>query len=97
MYSLSDTPTWSGHFRCENLSFPSLLFSLPAFFATSVRKRDFMGGSIANTRSNPQLLAETCRTELIQDWPAISKRLGWLSFEDMESVVPGACPWFHAR
>jgi hypothetical protein len=27
------------------------------------------------------------------DWPAISRRLGWLTFEDCERAVPGSCRW----
>ena len=27
------------------------------------------------------------------DWPAVSRRLGWLTFEDCERVAPGACSW----
>ena len=31
-----------------------------------------------------------------EDWRAISNRLGWLTFEDIEETRPGACPWLSA-
>jgi hypothetical protein len=27
------------------------------------------------------------------DWPGLSRRLGWLTWEDCESTLPGSCPW----
>ena len=27
------------------------------------------------------------------DWEALSRRLGWLTFEDCDRVAPGACSW----
>lgn len=27
------------------------------------------------------------------DWPALSRRLGWLTFESCERIAPGACNW----
>ncbi len=29
------------------------------------------------------------------DWFLLSKRLGWLTWEDCNEVVPGTCPWFN--
>jgi hypothetical protein len=27
------------------------------------------------------------------NWPALPRRLGWITFEDINKVLPGACPW----
>ena len=28
-----------------------------------------------------------------EDWPALARRLGWFTFEDISEALPGACPW----
>jgi len=58
------------------------------------------GGNLRRRRHGPQVHSREYSTNsgrnttTGQDWPAVAKRLGWLTFEDIEEVVPGACPWF---
>lgn len=33
------------------------------------------------------------RTQAGQDWPSVKKRLGWLTWEDCQCVLPGSCAW----
>lgn len=28
-----------------------------------------------------------------ENWPALARRLGWFTFEDIDEALPGACPW----
>jgi hypothetical protein len=45
-------------------------------------------------RSDPGALARDLPHRTATDWPKISSRIGWFTFEDIESRTPGACPWF---
>ncbi len=31
------------------------------------------------------------------DWPGVSRRMGWMTFEDIASVEPRACPWLRGE
>jgi hypothetical protein len=44
-------------------------------------------------KKTPSAMGRDLPHRLEQEWPAVAERLGWLSFEDIESVLPGACPW----
>jgi hypothetical protein len=57
------------------------------------------GWLLPSYQSNPSALArdlahrDAGAGEEIVDWPAVSRRLGWVTFEDCERVAPGACGW----
>ena len=44
-------------------------------------------------RSNPAALAKDIPHRKSVEWPAVVSRIGWLTWEDCERVLPGACPW----
>ncbi len=70
------------------------LFALltPEVFRTHPQSRLY-GWLIQEYRSNPQALARDLPHRLDADWPKISSRLGWITFEEIENQIPGACPW----
>jgi hypothetical protein len=56
------------------------------------------GWLLPTYQSDPAALARDLphrsdRDEGAVDWPALSRRLGWLTFEDCERIAPGACGW----
>jgi len=44
-------------------------------------------------RNNPAALARDLPHRQRVDWPEIVCRIGWLTWEDCERVLPGSCPW----
>jgi hypothetical protein len=70
------------------------LFALltPAQFKENPHSRLY-GWLMKEYRNNPDSLQRDLIHRAGTDWPAVSKRLGWLTFEDMEAARPGSCPW----
>jgi hypothetical protein len=70
------------------------LFALltPEVFRTRPQSRLY-GWLLQEYRSNPQALSRDLPHRFDTDWPKISSRLGWITFEDIEKQIPGACPW----
>jgi len=44
-------------------------------------------------RTEPMTLARDLPHRKTVDWPAIARRIGWLTWEDCSRVLPGSCPW----
>ena len=44
-------------------------------------------------RENPKTLARDIPYRQSVDWSKVARRMGWLTWEDCEQVLPGACPW----
>jgi hypothetical protein len=44
-------------------------------------------------RTHPSALARDIPHRPSVDWPEIARRIGWLTWEDCEQVLPGSCPW----
>lgn len=44
-------------------------------------------------RSNPESLSRDLPHRKSVSWPEVAQRLGWLTWEDCESVRPGTCNW----
>jgi hypothetical protein len=51
------------------------------------------GHLIREYQQNPQALARDLPHRNREDWPEIARRLGWLTWEDCNEVLPGACKW----
>ena len=47
--------------------------------------------------SKPEALARDLSHRTGVEWPLVSRRIGWLTFEDFEEARPGACPWIRRR
>jgi hypothetical protein len=47
--------------------------------------------------SEPSALARDIPHRASADWPVVARRIGWLTWEDCEGVLPGACPWLKQR
>ena len=46
---------------------------------------------------NPSALARDLRHRssfTTSEWERLSKRIGWLTWEDCNAVLPQSCPWF---
>jgi hypothetical protein len=69
------------------------LFALltPRMFRDDPRSRMY-GTLMAEYQANPLTLA-TDLPHREAEWESVSRRVGWLSWEDCEEVLPGACPW----
>lgn len=48
-------------------------------------------------RANPEALGRDLPHRPDTDWADISRRIGWLTFEDCARVLPGACAWLPAK
>lgn len=55
------------------------------------------GRLIEEYRSDPQALQRDLPHRKDTDFEGLSKRIGWLTFEDINEVVPGSCSWLVAR
>ena len=74
------------------------LFALltPSQFKENPHSRSY-GWLYSEYKSNPQALGRDLSHREGIDWSAVSRRIGWLTFEDIEETRPGSCPWFHQR
>jgi len=74
------------------------LFGLltPAQFKDAPRSRLY-GWLMSEYKSQPEALARDLSHRMGVDWPLVSRRIGWLTFEDFEEARPGACPWVRKR
>lgn len=51
------------------------------------------GWLLRQYQNNPHLVGEHLPHRPEQDWNAVVRRLGWLTFEEINEVLPGACGW----
>ncbi len=74
------------------------LFGLltPARFKDLPHSRLY-GWLIREYRSKPEALARDLSHRTGVDWPLLSRRIGWLTFEDFEASRPGTCPWLRGN
>jgi hypothetical protein len=70
------------------------LFALltPASFRARPHSRLY-GWLLEEYRSRPSAIARDLPHRTCPDWRIVASRLGWVTFEDIESQCPGACPW----
>lgn len=64
----------------------------PDVFKQHPRSRLY-GWLLPDYQENSRSLARDLPHRSNMDWSGVSKRLGWLTFEMVEKVCPGACPW----
>jgi hypothetical protein len=69
----------------------------PRIFKESPETRLY-GHLYRTYKSSPQALASHLahREKTEAEWKAITRRLGWLTFEDCQEAVPGSCRWLPA-
>jgi hypothetical protein len=72
------------------------LFGLltPSQFKASPHSRLY-GWLISDYMSNPQALGRDLSHREGIEWSTVSRRIGWLTFEDFEKARPGSCPWLN--
>jgi len=63
----------------------------PGMFKDNPHSRLY-GWLFNDYKSHPACLARDIPHRADQDWTTVSKRLGWLTWEDCNEVVHGACP-----
>jgi len=70
------------------------LFALltPRYFREDPSSRHY-GMLLPQYQTNPASLGRDIPHRTDVDWPGVSRRLGWLTFEDCHEVQVGACPW----
>ena len=70
------------------------LFALltPAVFREKPESRLY-GWLFQEYSRNPEALARDMPHREGIDWGNIAQRIGWLTFEETEAILPGACPW----
>jgi hypothetical protein len=55
------------------------------------------GWLVRDYRDHPAALQRDLPHRTGTDFAAVASRLGWLSWEDCNEVLPGACPWLSAK
>jgi hypothetical protein len=68
-----------------------LLFT-PELFRKKWHSRLY-GWQLKEYQNDPRSLARDVPHRHGINWPEISARLGWLTYEDCRKVLPGSCPW----
>jgi hypothetical protein len=63
----------------------------PRMFQEHPASRLF-GGLMREYRENPSALQRDLPHRDV-DWEAVSRRIGWLTWEDCEEILPGSCRW----
>jgi hypothetical protein len=51
------------------------------------------GWLLREYRDSPEALARDLPHRFRDDWGVVAKRLGWMTWEDCQAVLPGACAW----
>jgi len=64
----------------------------PEIFRQNPQSRLY-GWLLNEYRSNPAALARDLPHRQSVDWPEVARRIGWLTWEDCEQLLPGSCPW----
>jgi len=64
----------------------------PRMFKNNAHSRLY-GWLLNDYVNHPACLARDIPHRTDQDWEYVSRRLGWLTWEDCNEVLPGACPW----
>jgi len=64
----------------------------PEIFRQNPQSRLY-GWLLDEYRSNPAALARDLPHRQSVDWSEVARRIGWLTWEDCEQVLPESCPW----
>ncbi len=64
----------------------------PKVFRRSPHSRLY-GWLINEYYNSPDALARDIPHRKSERWPDIARRVGWLTWEDSQDVLPGSCPW----
>ena len=51
------------------------------------------GWLLKEYRNNPKALERDIPHRQSVDWLGVSRRIGWLTWEECEQTLPGSCPW----
>ena len=68
----------------------------PAWFKGSPHSRLY-GWLMQEYATKPEALARDLSHRQGVDWARVSRKIGWLTFEDFQDTRPGACPWMRQR
>jgi len=74
------------------------LFALltPDDFKLNPKSRLY-GWIMNDYQTEPSALARDLPHRREANWVDVSRRLGWISYEEIEYILPGACPWMSHR
>lgn len=67
------------------------VFQSPAMFKTNPHVRLY--GWLLQDYKNPDAIARDLPHRGKLDWASVASRIGWLTWEDCEAVLPGTCKW----
>ncbi|MGH2951795.1 MAG: hypothetical protein ACRDKX_07115 [Solirubrobacterales bacterium] len=65
----------------------------PEVFKREPATSRLYGWLMSDYMARPDSLARDLPHRPDEDWSAVSRRLGWLTWEDCNTVLPGACRW----
>lgn len=87
----------------ENLAYPLnrrnpkisffALVTPETFMQEPYRHTRLYGWLMDRYRRDPKTLSEDMPYRAEQDWTDFDKRLGWVSWESCNTVLPDSCPW----
>jgi hypothetical protein len=84
-------PAWLAARKADRSLFALLT---PNCFKEERRHSRLYGFLYDEYKNNPAALARDL-PHRDENGPALSRRLGWLTFEDINEALPGACPWLN--
>lgn len=64
----------------------------PRMFKDNPHSRLY-GWLLPEYQAHPEALARDLPHRESTDWPAVSRRLGWLTYEDCKEITPASCAW----
>ncbi len=67
------------------------VFQSPAMFKAHPHCRLY--GWLLQDYKNPHAIARDLPHRVERDWESVASRIGWLTWDDCEAVLPGSCKW----
>jgi hypothetical protein len=89
---LENNPRLAPPLKFRNPDYSLFILLTPEVFRKQPNTRLY-GWLFNEYRNDPKALSRDLPHRDGADWDSVAKRIGWVTFEDIEKVLPKACPW----
>lgn len=93
---LDETPNVLGGLECRKPDRTVFTLMTPSLFKDQPHARLY-GWLMNEYTTDPEAIHRDLPHRSQVDWNGVSRRLGWITFEECERVLPGACRWLAAE